>query len=128
MLGLTGAPDGILEVLLQTSCPDCIVGYINNYVHGFPLLMLLSKRQRCCQSSGGVEGGERGGSDTKAKHCNAFIFSHAGKRQTVSEAELTEFQTQAKCLGWVKPVLYSPDHGDGKYAPNQQRVKLIGEQ
>lgn len=41
----TGAPQVSPEVMLQTGCTDCMVIYINNYVHGFPLLMLLSKRK-----------------------------------------------------------------------------------
>lgn len=42
---LTGVPEGKPEVILQTGCRDCVVIYINNYDHGFPYLMLLSKRR-----------------------------------------------------------------------------------
>lgn len=72
-----GAPQGSPEVMLHTGCTDCMVIYINNYVHGSPLLMLLSKRQ------------------------------------TVSETELTEFNTQAECLGWAKPIVLGTDHDYG---------------
>ncbi|XP_040890803.1 uncharacterized protein LOC121179816 [Toxotes jaculatrix] len=36
-----------------------------------------------------------------------MLFS---RRQTVTAAELKEFETQADCLGWYKPQLLSTDH------------------
>lgn len=35
-----------------------------------------------------------------------------GRRTAVSATELTEFETQAECLGKSKPELFSTDHGE----------------
>lgn len=39
------------------------------------------------------------------------VLCQTGRRQAVSEAELAEFNTQAECLGWAKPIILSTDHG-----------------
>lgn len=43
------------------------------------------------------------------------VISHTGRRQTVSDAELNEFKTQAECLKWAKPVVLGTDHGNWKW-------------
>ncbi|KAI3369864.1 hypothetical protein L3Q82_024671 [Scortum barcoo] len=40
------------------------------------------------------------------------IFGFFSKRQTVTAAELREFETQAECLGWSKPQVFDTDHGE----------------
>ncbi|KAK2861821.1 hypothetical protein Q5P01_001354 [Channa striata] len=39
---------------------------------------------------------------------NTFLLF--SRRKTVTAAELMEFETQAKCLGWYKPQIFNTDH------------------
>lgn len=163
---LTGGPQGSPEVMLQTGCTDCMVIYINNYIHGFPLLMLLSKSKPRFPSSSGdflnvsmcksiqavwitllvqltanwgctehvvvevdddiplVKQIEREILDTRLISQGFYLWcflSRTGKRQTVSETELTEFNTQAECLGWAKPIVLGTDHGNGKISTQAKK-------
>ncbi|XP_035799328.1 uncharacterized protein LOC111588782 isoform X1 [Amphiprion ocellaris] len=92
------APTGEADVLLQTGCPDCLV------VKGVDILntlTLFSKDNR------GTQSGNIMSSHGLYLRC---VTSSPGRRKSVDAAELKEFETQAQCLGWSKPLVLSTDH------------------